>query len=308
MLTNEEDIMLETLVQLIDLPPNVLTYLAIDIAIALLLLTVIRLLSGVPSTINVTQELGEKDNFAFGISVAGRMLALCMVLSAVVGRHIGLGFEVAAMGTSLFGAIGIILIQVGRVAHDKIVLHLVDKNVAILERNTSVALVDASSAIASAIIIYGMINWVEGTDANAVVGILSGFFIVLAILLLTTRLYEIRFARNNQNDSFQGMLRKDNFALAIQHSGNLISTAIVVSIAGSLLEYQAHTYVSNVTGWLICGITSSVALAIVVGVAKRIVLFGLNWKEEVDMQGNVGLACIEWVLSVGIALIALGLV
>jgi hypothetical protein len=26
------------------------------------------------------------------------------------------------------------------------------------------------------------------------------------------------------------------------------------------------------------------------------------------MQGNVGLACIEWVLSVGIALIALGLV
>jgi len=58
----------------------------------------------------------------------------------------------------------------------------------------------------------------------------------------------------------------------------------------------------------VCGVAASLALAIVVGVAKRVVLFGLNWKEEVDMQGNVGLACIEWVLSVGIALIALGLV
>ena len=300
--------MLDTLVHLIDLPPNVLTYLAIDIAIALLLLGVIRFMSGLPSDINVTQELGEKDNFAFGISVAGRMLALCMVLSAVVGRHIGLGFDVAALGTIMFGAIGIVLIKVGRIAHDKIVLHLVDKELAIRERNTSVAIVDASSAIASAIIIYGMINWVDGTDTNAIVGILSGFFIVLAILLLTTRLYEIRFARNNQNDSFQGMLRKDNFALAIQHSGNLIATAIVVSTAGSLLNYEAQTYVSNLTGWLVCGVAASLALAIVVGVAKRVILFGLNWKEEVDMQGNVGLACIEWVLSVGIALIALGLV
>ena len=204
--------------------------------------------------------------------------------------------------------VGIILIKVGRIAHDKIVLHLVDKELAIRERNTSVAIVDASSAIASAIVIYGMINWVDGTDTHAIVGILTGFFVVLAILLLTTRLYEIRFARNNQNDSFQGMLRKDNFALAIQHSGNLIATAIVVSTAGSILNYEAQTYVSNLTGWLVCGIAASLALAIVVGIAKRVVLFGLNWKEEVDQQGNVGLACIEWVLSVGIALIALGLV
>ncbi|MGB2104580.1 MAG: hypothetical protein ACPHXV_01135, partial [Glaciecola sp.] len=102
-------------------------------------------------------------------------------------------------------------------------------------------------------------------------------------------------------------LRKDNFALAIQHSGNLIATAIVVSIAGSILQYQANTYVSNLTGWLFCGVAASVTYTVIVSLAKRIVLYGINWKEEVDLQGNVGLACIEWVLSVGIALIALGL-
>ena len=298
---------MESLVRLIDLPANIQVYLVIDIVIALLLLLVIRLLSGLPKDISVSQELGEKDNFAFGISLSGRMLALCLVLSAVVGRHIGLGFEYAALSTTIFGIIGIILIKVGRFGHDKLVLHLVNKEDAIQARNTSVALVDASSAIAFAIIIYSMINWVEGTDSNAIVGILSGFVVVMAIMLLTTRLYEIRFARNNQNDSFQGMLRKDNFALAIQHSGNLIATAIVVSIAGSILQYLANTYVSNLTGWLFCGVAASVTYTVIVSLAKRIVLYGINWKEEVDLQGNVGLACIEWVLSVGIALIALGL-
>lgn len=299
---------METLVQLIDLPAHVLTYLIIDITIALLLLGVIRILSGLPKGVSVAVELGEKDNFAFGISVAGRMLALCLVLSAVVGRHIGLGIEIAAMGTLLFGVVGIVLIKVGRLAHDKLILHRLDKDISIQERNSSVAVVDASSAIASAIIIHAMIRWVQGTDANAVVGILSGFVIVLSVLLLTTRMYEIRFARNNQNDSFQGMLRKGNLALAIQHSGTLIATAIVVSAAGRILNYQAETYVSNLTGWLICGLIASISLALVVGLAKRIVLFGLNWKTEIDLQGNVGLACLEWVLSVGIAMIALGLV
>ena len=299
---------METLVQLIDLPAHVLTYLIIDITIALLLLGVIRILSGLPKGVSVAVELGEKDNFAFGISVAGRMLALCLVLSAVVGRHIGLGIEIAAMGTLLFGVVGIVLIKVGRLAHDKLILHRLDKDISIQERNSSVAVVDASSAIASAIIIHAMIRWVQGTDANAVVGILSGFVIVLSVLLLTTRMYEIRFARNNQNDSFQGMLRKGNLALAIQHSGTLIATAIVVSAAGRILNYQAETYVSNLTGWLICGLIASISLALVVGLAKRIVLFGLNGKTEIDLQGNVGLACLEWVLSVGIAMIALGLV
>ncbi len=299
---------METLVQLIDLPAHVLTYLIIDITIALLLLGAIRILSGLPKGVSVAVELGEKDNFAFGISVAGRMLALCLVLSAVVGRHIGLGIEIAAMGTLLFGVVGIVLIKVGRLAHDKLILHRLDKDISIQERNSSVAVVDASSAIASAIIIHAMIRWVQGTDANAVVGILSGFVIVLSVLLLTTRMYEIRFARNNQNDSFQGMLRKGNLALAIQHSGTLIATAIVVSAAGRILNYQAETYVSNLTGWLICGLIASISLALVVGLAKRIVLFGLNGKTEIDLQGNVGLACLEWVLSVGIAMIALGLV
>lgn len=299
---------MEQLIALVTFPSDIVLYVVMDIIIALALLLTIRLLAGAEGKISVSDELANKDNAAFGISVAGRMLSLCIVLSAIVGRHIGQGFDIAALGMLLFGVIGILLVKLGRVAHDKVILNRLVKDDAIAKRNSSVALVDASSAIASAIVIYGVINWVQGTDTQAIVGIITGFFVVLAVLLLTTRLYEIRFARNNQVDSLQGQLRKGNIALGIQHSGNLIGTALVVSGAGNILQYDAATYVTNATGWLISGVTAAFLLAVIVGLAKRLVLMGINWKQEVDLQENVGIAALEWVLSVGIALITLSII
>lgn len=297
---------METLVRLNSLPPEIWVYLAIDLAIALVLLIIMRWLSGRVSGVSVSDELSVKDNFAFGISVAGRMLSLCIVLGSVVGRHVGEGYLNAAIGMFLFGLVSIGLVRLGRFAHDKLVLNRLNKEQMLSEKNVSVALVDAASAIASAIILRGILLWVEGTDTNAVVAITSGFIVVLTVLLLKTRMYEARFANYNQNDSFQKTLRKGQLALAIEHSGNLIGTAIVVTSAASLLSYAPETYVSNVTGWLILSLLLTLSLMVVVAVAKRIVLAGLDWKHEVDQQVNVGVACIQLVLVVGIALIISG--
>lgn len=297
---------METLLQLNDLQSKLWVYLSIDLGIALLLLIVVRWLSGQYSRINVADELSVRDNFAFGISIAGRMLALCIVLGSVVGRHVGEGYQNAALGMAIFGVISIVLVKLGRVAHDKIVLNRIDKEAMIDQKNISVAIVDAASAIASAIMLRSMLLWVDGTDLNAIVAITSGFIVVLLVLLLKTRLYEARFANYNQNDSFQKTLSKGQIALAIEHSGNLIGTAVVVTSASSLLRYQPETYVSNITGWLISSFVLAVCLFVVVAIAKRVVLIGLDWKQEVDQQHNVGVACIQWVLSVGIAIIIAG--
>jgi uncharacterized membrane protein YjfL (UPF0719 family) len=271
------------------------------------LLLAIRSFSGVFSKVSVRNELGEKDNFAFGISMAGRMLSLTIVLSAVVGRHTHLGYEVAALGMVVFGGVGILLVRAGRYAHDKVVLNRLDKNQMIAEKNVSVALVDAASSIASAIIIKSIIDWAVGTDVNTLIAIFSGTTVVLSVLLLTTRLYERRFANNNQDNSFQDTLCQGHLALAIQHSGNLIGTAIAVSSAGSILAYEPESYVSNITGWLLVGLTFAVSLIVLSSVSKRIILAGVNWKREVDLQHNVGIASIEFVLSIGLALLIAGL-
>ena len=298
---------MEQLVKFVPFSSDILIYLAIDLSIAVLLLLAIRSFSGVFSKVSVRNELGEKDNFAFGISMAGRMLSLTIVLSAVVGRHTHLGYEVAALGMVVFGAVGIVLVRAGRFAHDKVVLNRLDKNQMIAEKNVSVALVDAASSIASAIIIKSIIDWAVGTDVNTLIAIFSGTTVVLSVLLLTTRLYERRFANNNQDNSFQDTLCQGHLALAIQHSGNLIGTAIAVSSAGSILAYEPESYVSNITGWLLVGLTFAISLIILASVSKRIILAGVNWKREVDLQHNVGIASIEFVLSIGLALLIAGL-
>lgn len=294
---------MEKLVILHPLTSNLLIYLAIDIAIAVALLFAIRALSGIFTKVSVRKELGVKDNFAFGISLAGRMLSLTIVLSGVVGRHIGLGYEVAAIGMLSFGIMGIVLVKIGRFVHDKLVLHLFDKDQLIQDKNVSVALVDASASVASAIITKSIIEWAEGADVSAFIAVFSGSLVVLAVLFFATRIYEYNFAENNQNSSFQQTLCTGQIALAIQHGGNLIGIAIAVSSASKVLVYSPTGYVSNLTGWLFSGLVLAVSLMILTSVTKRVVMAGVSWRTEVALQHNIGIASIEAALSVGIALL-----
>ena len=294
---------METLVKLVPLARDLWVYVAIDVGLALVLLLVMKWLSRSRAKVSVSDELGVKDNFAFGISVAGGMLSLCLVLSSVVGRHVGQGYEQAAIGMVLFGIIGILLVKVGRFAHDKIVLDAVDTQHKVSDRNVSVALVDAASLVSSAIILRSIMVWVDGSDVNAMIAIVTGFLVVLTILLIMTRIYEMRYAMQNQNHSFQSALDTGQLALAVQHAGNLLGTAIVVSSAGALLSYSPQGYVSNVTGWLVTSVLLSLLLWVLVAFSKRAVLNGINYQKEVDEQHNVGVAAVELTLSVGLAMI-----
>lgn len=294
---------MEQLIKLVPIANDLGVYVAIDIILVVIMLFAIRALSGLFKQVSVRKELEERDNFAFGISLAGRMLSLTIVLSGVVGRHVGLGYKDAAISMLLFGCAGMILVKVGRYAHDKIVLHKLDKTQMISDKNVSVALVDASAAIACAIITQSMILWSKGTDVNAFIALFSGVLVVLFVLLFATRVYEYSFAENNQSNSFQRTLRDGQIALAIQHGGNLLGIAIVVSTASKVLVYSPTTYVSNITGWLIAGFAFAVCLMITTSIVKRIVLMGVNWRKEVVLQHNIGIASIEAVLSIGIALL-----
>ncbi|MBO7922687.1 DUF350 domain-containing protein [Alteromonas sp. K632G] len=297
---------MDALIKLVPLGSDLWIYLAIDVSIALALLVVMKWLTGLMRKNSVTEELGIKDNFAFGISIAGGMLSLCIVLSSVVGRHIGQGYSEAATGMVTFGIVGILLVKFGRFAHDKLVLNRVDTHAMISERSVSVALVDAASLVASAIVLKNIMVWVDGSDMNAIIAIVTGFSVVLTMLLVMTRILEVRYAKDNQNDSFQGALRKGQLALAIEHSGNLLGTAMIVSAAKNLLIYNPSGYVSNVTGWLVVSVALAIALHILVLINKKVIMFGMNFRQEVDQQHNVGVASLGFTLSIGTAMVING--
>lgn len=299
---------MEALINLIPVPRDLWQFLVIDMAIAIFLLSMLRWIAGRLSGDKDNQQLVKHDNFAFGVSVAGRMLALAIVLAGAVSKSANSNLVDSIIGTLSYGVLGILLIKVGRFAHDKIVLHRLDKEQLIQERNLSIALVDASSSIATALIIESVMTWAKGFDVNAMVAIFSGFIVSQAILLAMTRIYERRFAENNRSGSLQASLTKGQMALAVQHSGHLLGTALAVTVAGDLLVYNPVGYVSNLTSWLLVGLAITLIQTFLVIVARRLILSNIDLVQEIDQQHNVGVASIEMALSVGIALILIGLI
>lgn len=295
------------LVNLIPLPQDLGWYFLIDMAIAIALLGLMWWMSSLLLKGQNEKELTQKDNFAYGISVSGRLLGLAIVLVGGVVNSRTNNFLDSAITMLEFGVLGIVLIKVGRYAHDKIILHRLDKEFHIRDRNAGIALVDAASSIATALVVQSVMVWAKGIDGNAIVAIISGFVVCQTILLTMTRLYERRFADSNRSGSLQSSLEKGQLALAVQHSGHLLGTALAVTATGSLLEYNPVGYVSNLTSWLIIGLTLTIVVSLLVALAKRIVLANVDLVQEIDQQNNVGVASVELALSMGIAFILKGL-
>lgn len=295
--------MINSLNELVGVNQDLFVYLAIDISIAIILLGAMRFLLGLTSQVNSTEELAQKDNFAFGVSVAGSVLALGIVLTGAITGENAPSYLMEVIGMLAYGTYGLILIKVGRIIQDKVALQHLNKTELIKEKNLSIGIIDAAGAIATAIIIRAVLLWVDGLDISTFIAITSGFFVAQAVLVLVTRIRESRYAKNNQEDCLQEALSEGQLALAIRYSGQVISTALAVTAASHFIIYSPETLVNNLLGWLIFGIIMTLLVSILTAIAKRIVLWGINLVEEVDQQHNIGVASIEMATSISIALI-----
>ena len=295
--------MINSLIELVGVNQELLVYLAIDITIAIILLGAMRFLLGLTSQVNSTEELAQKDNFAFGVSVAGSILALGIVLTGAITGENASSFIMEAIGMLAYGTYGLVLIKVGRVIQDKVALQHLNKTELIKEKNLTIGIIDAAGAIATAIIIRAVLLWVNGLSISTFIAITSGFIVAQAVLVLVTRIRESQYAKNNQEDCLQEALSGGQLALAIRYTGQVISTALAVTAASHFIVYSPETLVVNLLGWLIFGIIMTLLVSILTALAKRIVLWGINLVEEVDQQHNIGVASIEMATSISIALI-----
>ncbi|WP_068544643.1 DUF350 domain-containing protein [Thalassotalea crassostreae] len=294
---------MNNLFNITNISQDIMVILAIDVVIAILLLSAMRVINGLTAKVNTTEELAKEDNFAFGISVAGSISALGIVMTGAITGEAANSYELEAIGMFSYGLFGLILIKIGRLVHDKLALNQLDKIKQIRERNVAVALVDAASVIATAIVIRAVLIWVEGLNLYTFIAITSGFIVSQVILILITRIRETHYARNNQKDSMQEAFCHGNVALALRYSGQIVSTALAVTAASYFLIYTPETIVENLVGWLVFGLVMTVVVSLLTAIAKRIILWGINLSEEVDRQHNVGVASIEMAISIAIAMI-----
>jgi len=295
--------MLNTLIEITAVNADLLTYLAIDVTIAIILLSAMRFISGVSAKVDTTDELSKQDNFAFGISVAGSIAALGIVLTGAITGETADSYLMEAIGMLSYGLFGLILIKVGRIIHDRFALNKLNKTEQIKAGNLTIGIVDAAGAIATAIIIRAVLIWVHGIDIGTFIAILSGFIVSQAMLVLVTRLKERQYAKHNQDDSLQEAFANGQVALAIRYAGQVISTALAVTAASYFFSYSPDTLVMNLVAWLVFGLVMTLLVALLTFIAKKLILWGINLVEEVDQQHNIGVASIEMAISISIALI-----
>ncbi len=125
---------MNTLTEITGLNQDLLIYLAIDITIAVILLGAMKFISGLSAKVNATDELSKEDNFAFGISVAGSIAALGIVLTGAITGENAPSYQMEIMGMLTYGVLGLILIKIGRIVHDRLALNHIDKNEQIKEQ------------------------------------------------------------------------------------------------------------------------------------------------------------------------------
>ena len=285
------------------LTQELMIILLIDLGIAMLLLTLMRYLLGWSAKVNSNHELAERDNFAFGISTAGAIAALGIVLTGAITGEAAHDYATEAIGLTAYGVTGIILIKLGRFLHDKIALNEFNKTESILGGNVSVAIVDAGVAIATAIIIRATLLWAEDLTVVTFIAIFSSFLISQLMLVLLTRWREHSFAKRNQNNSFQKALQQGNVALSVRHAGYMIAMGLSFNAASHFIEFSPHAYVSNLIAWLVFSVIILIVLSILQAIVKAVVLSKINRTVEVEQQHNVGLAAIEMAISIAVALI-----
>ena len=292
-----------TLFQNFGITTDLAIILVIDLTIAIILLTLMRYLQGWTAKVDSRVELAERDNFAFGISTAGAIAGLGIVLTGAISGEAASSYAAEAIGMSAYGLFGLVLIKLGRYLHDKIALNEFNKGEQILKGNISVAIVDASAAIATAIIIRSVLIWAEDLTVDTFIAIFSAFAISQLMLVLLTRFREYRYAKRNQDSSMQDALVQGHKAVAIRHSGYMLAMALSFNAASHFIIYNPQAYIANLIGWLVFSVIMLVALTVLIKIVKKLVLSNINLAQEVEQQHNIGIATVELAISVAVALI-----
>ena len=278
--------------------------IAIDFVIIFALFVSLRLAKGLVSNVHATDEIASEDNFAFGVSFAGGIAALAVMLSGASVGEFGATLAAEAANMAVFGVAGLILITLGRLIQDKLVLSQVSLHDEIAKGNLAAAIVDVGNALAVAVVIRASMLWVETEGFMALPIVVAGFVVSQIVLTLasTYRVKLFKVKASGDNSCLQQALEDGNNALALRYAGYLMGTALAITAASGFVSYDAENVWVAVGLWAVMAVVITIVFALIKLVAMKLILPGVDLDDEVDNQKNVGVAAIETAVAFAIGL------
>ena len=277
--------------------------LLLNLLLVIAIFTSLRFFSGITSHINSSKELTEKDNPAFGISMAGVVFAVTIILTGAIYGDPIYTMKESVISVGLYGAIGILLMAVARIIFNKIAIPSVSIKDEIAKGNIAAGIIDAGNVIATAIIIRAMMMWVDTNTFEGILAILIGF-LISQVLLTTATFLRIRILnRKTATNSLQEEFKSRNVAIALRFAGRKIGTAFAVAAASHLLVFELYSLPTLLLIWAGVSVIMMVMLSALSFVATKIILAGININDEVIRQRNIALGAVQCVIYISLGLL-----
>ncbi len=281
----------------------VFSALFVDLTVAVLLIVALRFLFGLVANVHTGDELSERDNAAFGLSFAGGLLGLALMLTGAVSGNAANSLSAELISVASYGLLGLVLIKAGRLIQDKLVLTNINLGEQISRGNLSAAIVDIANSLAIGIVLRSVMLWVESDTVDGLLVVLVAFFAVQLLLAVTVRLRLALYARNNPDSCLQQAFAQGNIAVSLRYFGQLIGVALAMTAASGMIIYNPQHLVAALIAWLVVTLLLSLLIALLATVSRKVVLMGIDVFEEVDRQKNVAVGAIEAALYIAIGLL-----
>lgn len=293
--------------QVIGIDPSLAAYYAVDFLIVATILASLRKLAGVAGNVSAHEELSEKNNHAFGISIAGAAIAISVMLMGVVSGEAAKNPLTEALVILVYGGLGLVLMAVTRKIFDHISLPDISVHDEIMRGNTATALVDAANMIATAIILRAVMVWVDSNSWEGLLFVLAGFLLSQIILVAATAYRRNLYARRHGGMGLQTQLVAGNIALALRFSGYRVGIALAITATSGIIIYNDAEMIISISAWMTMAGIMFLVLTLLGLLIRRAVLPGVNVAEEVDDQRNMAVGAIEGAVYIAVGLMLAGL-
>ncbi|MCU0574099.1 MAG: DUF350 domain-containing protein [Syntrophobacteraceae bacterium] len=236
------------------------------------------------------EQLIERDNLAFALTLGGYMLGLTIALGgAMSGPPISL--TVNLIDIFLYGAIAIVLLNASVWINDWLILHRFSGEKEILQdQNCGVGVIEAANSVAVGLIIYGSL-----AAGGHVLEVLVFWALGQAALIASAKIYNWMAPFDVQD-----ALEKDNVAVGAAFAGMLLGI-------GNIVRFAAQgTFVSwsqNIAFFVSVAVFGLVVLPAARFAADRVLLPGGRLTDELVHQEkpNIGVGVIEAVVYVAMS-------
>lgn len=268
-----------------------------NLAICIALFTSLRLFSGAIAHVSAWDELVNRDNPAFGISLGGAVFGVTIVLTGAVYAKQAqtLGESITAVG--LYGVIGIILMALTRVIFDKIALPRIHIRDEIEKENVAAGIIDAGNIVATAIIIHTVTQWVEVNTFHGILALLAGY-VISQILLTAATFLRLRIFSLRNHTSMQAVFKEGNVALALHFVGRRVGTAFAVTAASNIMVYEEYNIYQLLFSWALISIVVTGLLSALSYIADKVILYNIDSNKEIVQQKNVAIGILQGIIYI----------